>query len=449
MTAQHETAARTHGVGARNAVDALRTQVTGDLMDIVVDLDSGNGCRLRDLRDGTEYLDMTMFFSSAPLGHSHPGLHTAEFEASLVRASRVRPSNPDFATVEQADFAATLTRVYGDPALPLLFFIDGGGLAVENALKVAFDWKTKHNAARGIPMRGSRVLHLERAFHGRTGYTMSLTNTDPNKVRDYPMFDWPRIPSPAVDPGTDWDRDELLPAELAALDAARQALYRHGAEVACFVYEPVQGEGGDRHLRPQFLKAMQQLCHEHDVLTVADEVQTGGGLTGHAWAYQGLGLEPDLVAFGKRVQVCGVMGGRRVLDIPENAFREPSRISSTWGGSLVDMVRATRILEIVEDENLLDHARAMGDQLLAELTDLAVEFPQLVGKARGRGLMCAIDFHDPAMRAEALRVAREQHRTLFLPSGTHTLRFRPPMSVRADELNEALAAFRKTLTALA
>ncbi len=291
-------------------------------------------------------------------------------------------------------------------------------------------------------------MHLEKAFHGRTGYTMSLTNTDPNKVRDYPMFDWPRIPSPAVDPGSEWDTAELLPVEVAALQAAEAALYRHGDEVACFVYEPIQGEGGDRHLRPQFFKAIQALCRSHDVLTIADEVQTGGGLTGYAWAYQSLGLEPDLVAFGKRVQACGVMGGRRVLDIENNAFREPSRISSTWGGSLVDMVRATRILEIVEQENLLEHARAMGDQLLAELRNLTREFPNLITRARGRGLMCAVDFHDPALRGRALDIARDTHRTLFLPSGTHTLRFRPPMSVRPDELADAASAFRATLAEL-
>jgi L-lysine 6-transaminase len=431
-----------------DAVEVLKAHVTGDLMDIVVDLDAGDGCRLRDVRDGTEYLDMTMFFSSAPLGHGHPGLRTPEFEAALVRAGRVKPSNPDFATVEQARFAETFRRVVGVPELPLLFFIDGGTLAVENALKIAFDWKTKVNARNGIAARGSRVLHLERAFHGRSGYTLSLTNTDPSKIRDYPMFDWPRIPSPAIEPGERWASAELLPEETIALDAARAALRRYGREIACFAYEPIQGEGGDRHLRPQFLQAVQELCREHDVLTVADEVQTGA-LTGQAWAHQALGLEPDLVAFGKRLQACGVMGGRRVLEVADNAFREASRISSTWGGSLVDMVRATRILEVVEQEELFEHSRLMGELLLGELRDLAAEFPSVIGSPRGRGLMCAITFHDPAHRDRALAIARDRHRTLFLPSGPDALRCRPPLSVRPEEIVDAVAALRKTLAELA
>jgi L-lysine 6-transaminase len=431
-----------------DAVKVLKAHVTGDLMDIVVDLDAGDGCRLRDARDGTEYLDMTMFFSSAPLGHGHPGLRTPEFEAALVRAGRVKPSNPDFATAEQARFVETFRRVVGVPELPLLFFIDGGTLAVENALKVAFDWKTKFNARNGIAARGSRVLHLERAFHGRSGYTLSLTNTDPSKIRDYPMFDWPRIPSPAIEPGERWASVELLPEETIALDAARAALRRYGSEIACFVYEPIQGEGGDRHLRLQFLQAVQELCREQDVLTVADEVQTGA-LTGQAWAHQALGLEPDLVAFGKRLQVCGVMGGRRVLEVADNAFREHSRISSTWGGSLVDMVRATRILEVIEQEELFEHSRLMGELLLGELRDLAAEFPSMIGAPRGRGLMCAITFHDPAHRDRALAIARDRHRTLFLPSGPDSLRCRPPLSVRPEEIVNAVAALRKTLAELA
>lgn len=436
----------TYRTDAADAVTALRAHVTGDLLDIVVDLESGDGCRMRDVRDGTEYLDMTMFFSSAPLGHGHPALHAPEFEASLVRVGRVKPSNPDFATVEQARFAATLRRVFGEEALPHLFFIDGGGPAVENALKIAFDWKTKLNARRGIAMRGCRAMHLELAFHGRTGYTMSLTNTAPEKVRDYPMFDWPRIPSPAVQSDQEWDSPELLPKERVALDVAEAALRRHGREIACFVYEPIQGEGGDRHLRPEFLRAMQELCVQHDVLTIADEVQTGGGLTGRAWAYQALDLEPDLVAFGKRVQVCGVMGGRRLLEIPDHAFVEPSRISSTWGGNLVDMVRATKIMEVIESERLLEHARGIGEVLLAELRGLATEFPGLLSAPRGRGLMCAVNFPDGASRDEALTIARERYRTLFLPSGPCSLRVRPPLSVRPDEVAEAITALRKTLT---
>ncbi len=138
----------------------------------------------------------------------------------------------------------------------------------------------------------------------------------------------------------------------------------HPHDIACFVMEPIQGEGGDHHFRPEFLQAMQALCHEHDALFVLDEVQTGAGLTGTAWAFQQLGVQPDVVAFGKKTQVCGVMAGGRVDEVPDNVFAVGSRINSTWGGSLTDMVRARRILEVVEAEGLIERAAALGPVLL-------------------------------------------------------------------------------------
>ncbi|MHA6802374.1 L-lysine 6-transaminase [Salinifilum ghardaiensis] len=427
-------------VTAAHAVQDLRASVTGDLLDIVVDLDSGSGCRFSDARDGTEYLDMTMYFSSAPLGHGHPALREASCERALLRAARTKPSNPDFATVEQAEFAEAFRRVAGDPELPLLFFIDSGTLAVENALKIAFDWKTKRNARAGVAARGHRVLHLQHAFHGRSGYTMSLTNTEPAKVRDYPKFDWPRIPAPTAS-AAEWDTPGLLPAETAALEQARAELERHGAEIACFVYEPVQGEGGDRHLRSRFLREVRGLCAEYDVLTVADEVQTGAA-AGAPWVSVDLDLRPDLIAFGKRMQVCGVQGGRRVLEVEDNAFREPSRISSTWGGSLVDMVRGTHILRTIEREGLFDHAARMGEVLRNELHELAAEFPAVLRHPRGRGLMCAIGFHDRTVRDRVIAEARRRCRTLFLPSGPDSVRWRPPLTVSEEEISAAVAAMR-------
>ena len=243
-----------------------------------------------------------------------------------------------------ARFVDTFARVLGDPALPHLFFVDGGALAVENALKVAFDWKSRLNEARGLARElGTKVLHLREAFHGRSGYTLSLTNTDPDKVARFPKFDWPRIDAPYLRPDADMD---ALEAE--SLRQARAAFEAHPHDIACFIAEPIQGEGGDRHFRPQFFAAMRELCDEYDALLIFDEVQTGCGITGTAWAFQQLGVMPDVVAFGKKTQVCGIMAGGRVDEVADNVFAVSSRINSTWGGNLTDMVRSRRILEVIE-----------------------------------------------------------------------------------------------------
>jgi L-lysine 6-transaminase len=312
---------------------------------------------------------------------------------------------------------------------------------VENALKVAFDWKSRHNEARGIdPELGTRVLHLRGAFHGRSGYTLSLTNSNPVTVARFPKFDWPRIDAPYQRRGADI---EALEAE--SLRQARAAFEAHPHDVACFVAEPIQGEGGDRHFRPEFFAAMRALCDEYDALMIFDEVQTGCGLTGTAWAYQQLGVVPDVVAFGKKTQVCGVMAGRRVDEIADNVFTVASRINSTWGGNLTDMVRARRILEIVEADGLFENAAAQGRYLRARLNELADDFPAFVHDVRGRGLMCAFSLPTTADR-DALVRRLWQNGVIVLPSGQASVRFRPALTVARAEIDEAIAVLRDVFT---
>ncbi|TQS28843.1 L-lysine 6-transaminase [Microbispora sp. KK1-11] len=429
---------------ADQALHTLRAHVAGDYLDLVVDLRASQGSWLADARDGRRYLDMMGFYASAPLGHNHPALADPgeDYLDELRFAARYKPSNPDFPTVIQARFVETFLRVLGDDDLPYLFFIDGGALAVENALKVAFDWKAWHNAKHGITASAYRVLHLERAFHGRSGYTMSLTNTDPAKTFGYPAFDWPRLPSPAADDMASWSRPGLSAEEQAVVGAAEEAFARHPGEIACFIAEPIQCEGGDRHLRPEFLRAMQELCHRHDALFVLDEVQTGCGVTGRPWAYQTLGLAPDLVAFGKKTQVCGVMGGRRVADHPGNTFRTPGRISSTWGGNLVDMLRATRILEVIEADRLPERAADLGTHLVGRLRECAAEFPEVFSHPRGRGLLCALDVADADLRDRIVAIARERHQVLLLGCGERTLRMRPSLTAAREDLDLAVERLR-------
>src|SRR3954471_7380561 len=383
--------------------EVLSRSILADGLDFVLDVDRSAGSYLVDARTGERYLDMFTFFASSALGMNHPALADDQsFRAELARTAVNKPSNSDVYSVPMARFVETFARVLGDPALPHLFFVDGGALAVENALKVAFDWKSQYNEARDIdPELGTRVLHLRGAFHGRSGYTLSLTNTDPNKVARFPKFDWPRIEAPYIRPGLDDRAMDALEAQ--SLAQARAAFEAHPHDIACFIAEPIQGEGGDRHFRPQFFAAMRELCDEFDALLIFDEVQTGCGLTGTPWAYQQLGVEPDVVAFGKKTQVCGIMAGRRVDEVRDNVFAVSSRINSTWGGNLTDMVRSRRILETIEGEGLIPRAAELGRYLLGRLEDLAVEFPGLVLDVRGRGLMCAFSLPSAAKRDELIR----------------------------------------------
>jgi L-lysine 6-transaminase len=429
----------------------LERHVLTDGLPLILDLRRSQGSWLVDARTGERYLDLYTFFASAPLGINPAGVvDDPEFVAQLTEAAMNKPTNPDIYTAHYADFVDVFARVLGDPALPHMFFIEGGALAVENALKCAFDWKSRHNEMHGRSARaGTKVLHLTRAFHGRSGYTLSLTNTDPVKTERYPMFDWPRIEVPAVTFPLDAYLDEVVAAEQAALSRAEAAFRDNPHDIACFIAEPIQGEGGDNHMRAEFLQAMQRLCEENDALFILDEVQTGVGLTGTAWAYQQLGLAPDIVAFGKKVQLGGIMAGRRVDQVPDNVFTVSGRINSTWGGGLVDMVRSRRLLEIIERDGLLSRAAASGAWFLAELQEFGARYPGLVSNVRGRGLMCAFDLPDAAQRDSLIGVLRAEERILLLPSGPRSIRFRPALTISEDELAVGIKAIGGRLDRLA
>jgi L-lysine 6-transaminase len=430
--------------------EVLGQHVLADGFKLVYDTRASHGSWIVDARSGTEYLDLYTFFASAPLGSNPHGLvDDPGFMALLAEVAANKPANPDIYTTHYAQFARTFARVLGDPALPRLFFVEGGALAVENALKTAFDWKSRQNEAAGrSPSLGTRVLHLTKAFHGRSGYTLSLTNTEPVKTDRFPKFSWPRIDVPAVRFPAPQYQAENERAEELALAQARAAFDSYPHDIACFIAEPVQGEGGDNHMRPEFLQAMQRLCHERDALFVLDEVQTGVGITGTAWAYQQLGLQPDIVAFAKKVQLGGIMAGRRVDEVPGNVFRVPGRINSTWGGGLADMVRSTRLLEIIERDGLIEQAGKTGAWLLSELRTLGERQPGLVSNVRGRGLMCALDLPDRETRDTALKLLGEQ-RVIMLPCGEHSIRFRPALDVTETDLEFGLNALDRVLAALA
>ena len=182
--------------------------------------------------------------------------------------------------------------------------------------------------------------------------------------------------------------------------------------------EPIQGEGGDNHFRPEFFRAIRQLCDENDMLLIFDEVQSGVGLTGKMWAFQHYGIEPDMFCFGKKTQVCGFAAGERIFDIDDNVFTVSSRINSTWGGNLTDMVRSQRYFEVIDEEDLVENAATVGAYFIGELQRFAEEFPNLVSNVRGRGLMAAFDLPErrhPRRRAEVVHGQRRDGALLRQP----------------------------------
>ncbi len=435
-------------VAATNVHEVLAKHMLADGYDFVLDLEKSQGAYLHDSKHGKTYLDFFTFFASNPLGMNHPKMAgDAAFRERIGRVALHNPSNSDIYTTEMAEFVDTFARVGIPSHLPYAFFVAGGALAVENALKVAFDWKVQMNFRKGYRIeKGHKVLHFEQAFHGRSGYTMSLTNTVPDKVAYFPKFDWPRVSNPYIKfPLTPEHIADTRQREDLAIAQAERYFEQHKDDIAAIIIEPIQAEGGDHHFTLRFHQALRELADRHEALLIYDEVQTGIGLTGKFWAHEHF-VKPDIIAFGKKAQVCGILCSTRIDNIPDNVFHKSSRINSTWGGNLVDMVRFQRYLEIIEEDRLVENAAQVGAHLLARLEQFTAANPTVTA-ARGKGLMCAFDLPTAALR-NALVDAAYDNGLMILSCGTRSVRFRPPLTITAEQIDNGLDILERSLRSL-
>jgi len=425
----------------------LGKRILTDGFDMVLDLERSKGAWIYDSRYDRKFLDFFGFFATNAVGMNHPKMFEPEFLKKIERAAINKPTNSDVYTVEMAEFVETLSNIATPPYMKYFFFIDGGALAVENALKTAFDWKVRKNFRKGYKEeRGYKVIHLREAFHGRSGYTLSLTNTfDPRKTQYFPKFNWPRITNPKITfPLNQENKKKVEELEKKSLEEMEMAIRENPDDIAAFIMEPIQGEGGDNHFRKEYFKEVEKITKKNEIMFIVDEVQSGMGITGKWWAHEHFDVQPDIIAFGKKSQVCGIMVGPRVDEIEDNVFKVSSRINSTWGGNLVDMVKSKKVLEIIHEERLLDNATKMGEQFIKGLMEMQERLPNLIFNVRGRGLMDAFDLKDTSTRDKAFDEIYKNG-LLMLKTGEKGIRFRPPLIVGIEEVNKALEIIEKSL----
>lgn len=433
-------------VSPENVQASLQKHVLADGFDLTFDMEKSKGVYIYDAKYNRTLLDFFTCFASVPLGYNHPKMvNDEEFKKNLMLAALTNPSNSDIYTAQYAQFVETFARVGIPDYLPHAFFIAGGSLAIENALKVAMDWKVQKNFARGYTKeKGHKVLHFEHAFHGRSGYTLSLTNTVPNKTKWFAKFDWPRVSVPYIKfPYSDNNHDDLVQREQFSISQIRTAFAENKDDICAIIIEPVQSEGGDNHVRKEFLEKLRELADEYEAMLIYDEVQTGVGLTGKFWCHEHFGekARPDILAFGKKMQVCGILAGNRVDEVENNVFKVSSRINSTWGGSLVDMVRASKIMDIIEEDNLCENAAQMGEYLQNQLSEIATRNP-VISNIRGKGLLTAFDFPDKSIRDAFINRGFDNN-IMYLGCGDKSIRFRPALIIEKEHISHGLDVLEK------
>jgi L-lysine 6-transaminase len=428
-----------YGVTPQDVHSTLSKYMLADGLDFVLDMENSRGKFYLDHRNGKKYADFFTFFASTPLTMNNPKVATPEFREYIGQVALTKPSNSDIYTTYMATFVNTFFKIAVPDHFIYSFFVSGGALAVENALKAAFDWKVQKNHKKGIKgEKGQQVIHFKEAFHGRSGYTMSLTNTDPAKINSFPKFKWPRIINPKLTfPLSEESLAETIKKEKKAVKEIKTAFKDNPDDIAAIIIEPIQAEGGDNHFRNEFLKELRVLADENDALLIFDEVQTGVGITGTMWAHEQMEVKPDIMAFGKKTQVCGIIASKRMDEVENNVFHASSRINSTWGGNLTDMVRATRFFEIIEEDDLLSNVKAQGEYLLTKLVEMQNDYAEIVSNARGRGIFCAFDLPDAKTRNELQKICFDNG-LIILPCGQKSIRFRPPLDVKKEHLEYGL-----------
>ncbi len=434
-------------IGPKEVHSTLAKYMLTDGFDLVLDLKKSKGCQVYDSKNGKYLLDCFSFFASAPLGCNHPKLTTPEFIKKLGEIAVNKPTNSDIYTTEMADFVDSFAKNAVPDYFKHLFFISGGSLAVENGLKTAFDWKVRKNIKQGKSEKlGTKVIHFKDAFHGRTGYTLPMTNTfDLNKTKYFPVLHWPRVINPKITfPLNKENLEKVEELEKQAVYEIEAAVSKNPDDIAALIIEPIQGEGGDNHFRKEFFLEIRRLCDEHDMMFMVDEIQSGMGLTGRMWAHEHFDVKPDILAFGKKTQVCGIMVGDRVDEVEDNVYNISSRLNSTWGGNLVDMVRCQKYLEVMKEENLIKNAEIQGKRLLDGIERTAQKYPDKLSNARGLGLMCAFDLRTPEKRDE-LKNKLCANGLIALGCGATTIRFRPPLIISEEEIDNALEILDETL----
>src|SRR5438477_2755565 len=430
-------------IAPSKVLDTIEQHLLLDGFKIIVDLDKSRGSYLYNAVDDRRLIDLYGFFGSMPVGFNHPHFDGPEVRRDLLRAAKVKIANSDVYSESYAEFVATFGRVMGLAPLERYLFIEGGAVAVENCLKAAMDWKVRKNMAAGNGERGTQILHFRHAFHGRSGYTMSLTNTDPRKTDLFAKFDWPRVSCPFIDfslPESEREKD-VIAREKKAEQEIRDCIDKRKIDICAIIIEPIQGEGGDNHFRGEWLRKLRAICDENDILLIFDEVQCGFGVTGKNWCCQHFDVLPDLLCFGKKAQTCGVMAGPRLDEVKDNAFRLPSRLNSTWGGNLTDMVRSTHYMHIIEEESLAENAAKVGAYFLDQLRDLQ-RYEPTISAVRGRGLLLSFDLPNGDTREKFWKGLFDIG-VLTLRSGDRSIRFRPALDITAEVVDQAMGLIRQ------
>ncbi|KAL7749688.1 ornithine aminotransferase [Sorochytrium milnesiophthora] len=374
--------------------------------------------------EGRQYLDFLSAYSAVNQGHCHPRL----VQTMIDQAQRCTLSSRAFYNDVFGRYAQYITDYFGfDMVLPM----NTGAEAVETAIKLARKWGY---AKKGIAENEAIVLTAGGNFHGRTLGIVSMS-TDPDARHHFGPY------LPNVGPFCP-ETGEVI--EFGNLEQLKTAIESHGEHIAALLLEPIQGEAGINIPPPGYFKAAYELCKKHNVLFIADEIQTGLARTGKLLACEWEDVKPDMVLLGKALSggmypVSAVLASKDVM-----LCIRPGEHGSTYGGNPLGCALAMTALEIIKDEQLVEKADKLGEHFRAKLR--AIDSP-MVATVRGRGLLNALVIDESHCDKTAWHVCLllKEHGLLAKPTHQNIIRLAPPLCITEEELTRGVAIIEKVL----
>lgn len=380
-------------------------------------LDRGEGVFVWDV-EGKRYYDFLSAYSAVNQGHSHPKIVGALVE----QAQKLALTSRAFYNSKLGEYEQKITHLFGfDKVLPM----NSGAEAVETAVKLARKWSYE---VKGIAENAAKIVVCENNFHGRTTTIVSFSN-DPDANQNYGPFTPGFIKIPYND--------------IAALE---EVLNSEAENIAAFLVEPIQGEAGVYVPDENFLKNASELCKKHNVLFIADEVQTGIARTGKLIACHHEDVQPDILILGKALSggmypVSAVLANDNIMNVIK-----PGQHGSTFGGNPIACAVAVAALDVVAEENLSERAEELGKLFRAEIEKL-IEKTDLITKVRGKGLLNAILINDTPESSTAWNLCLQLKENGLLAKPTHgnIIRLAPPLVITEEQLLDCVKIIEKTI----